>query len=209
MKYYLLLFFIMLALISSAQNSCPQGYSEKSVKCNGTISIKCVPDNYTCDKCWSIEWQKCDGNWSGGLAWHSSYEKCLEDAEKTKNGTLYQPCPEIMNKYVYRIYIDNSGFCIDNKKENEEKVTSFDGMLIEEVPEDPTFKKKLDESFIRTRKLLNDSSKIKDGTQKIKGDHNTNPMGRRAENTMPKVESMAITVDNTDSVKITPTSHKK
>lgn len=206
MQYSLVIIFTLFVLNTNAQNNCPQGYEERDVRCSGKIVTKCIPINYNCKDCWDIEWQKCDGSWNGGLAWHSSYEKCLEDAESTKNGNLYHPCPEIMNKYAYRIFCDDPEFCNDNKKEKEVKVTSVDGMLIEEVPEDPAFKKKYDESLIRTRKLLNDPSKVKEGVQIIKGDHN---MGKRAENTIPKVESMAITIDKSDSVKITPTSKKK
>jgi hypothetical protein len=122
MKNFLLFIFALFSLITTAQNNCPPGYSQRYVKCHGNFSIKCIPDDYNCKQCWNIEWKKCDGTWNGGLAWHSSYEQCLADGERTKNGTLYHDCPgELMNKYEYRIYCDDSEFCDDNKKANEEK----------------------------------------------------------------------------------------
>ena len=103
--------------IGYAQN-CPPGYSERDVKCHGEITKQCVPDKHNCKDCWTVEWQNCDGNWNhiGGSAEHPSYEKCMEDAERTKNGNLYHRCPEMMNKYVYRIYLTDGQFCNGNTK---------------------------------------------------------------------------------------------
>jgi hypothetical protein len=112
--------FLFLVLIVKAQVDCPQGYEERSVRCSGKIVTKCVPVNYTCNNCWMIQWQNCDGNWNhaGGAMSYSSYKRCLEVAEQTKSGTTYHPCPESMNKYVYRIFLDDVKFCSTTPNSN-------------------------------------------------------------------------------------------
>lgn len=191
---------------ANAQSTCPPDYSIRDVRCKGIITSQCVPDNYNCDKCWTVANPPCAGNTFGGEGFYDSYDKALAAAEKGKKEN--NSCPWY-NDQEYTIYIDDTKFCNDYKKDKDVKVTSVDGKLIGEVPEDPSFKKKYDESLIRTRKLLNDPSKVKDSSQIIKGVHNIDQMGVRAENSIPKVESMAITADKTDSVRVTPNSHKK
>lgn len=123
-------FLLSLFFVVNAQENCPQGYEQREVKCSGKIVSKCVPVNYTCNKCWSIEWQKCDGNWGGGLMGHSTYEKCLEDAQKTISGTLFHECPEIMNKYKYRIYLDDSKFCSTTPNSNAALIADLKNKII-------------------------------------------------------------------------------
>jgi hypothetical protein len=127
---------LVLCIIVKAQD-CPTGYEMKNVKCNGTISVKCVPVSYSCHLCWTIEWAKCDGSFNGkgiiggGANWHESYQACIDDAEQKRNGSLYHNCPnEILDKFNYRIYLDDSKFC---NQQGKEVAKGFTQRMIAEI----------------------------------------------------------------------------
>jgi hypothetical protein len=106
--------------------------------------------------------------------------------------------------YCSDIQIDNN-----NKEVKETKVTSVDGVLVEEAPneskaKDIELKKRMTEMFGRRFKRLLVAPVKYPGSIMIKfrGD----AMGSRAEKNIPKAESMSITAD---TVKVKKTYTKK
>ncbi len=111
MKKYISLFFLLIALNKTeAQQGCPVGYEEKNVKCNGTTSTQCVPENYACKQCWALHFEPCPGKTSGGENDYSSYEKALEGAQKEPTSWIDGQCYFYDNK-KYKIYLDDPNFC--------------------------------------------------------------------------------------------------
>jgi hypothetical protein len=81
----------------------------------------------------------------------------------------------------------------NNKEGKDTKVTSIDGMLIEEETKEPVFNSSAEKALLeRTKKLITAPEK-NPGAIIIKGSHDIS--GVRAENGIPKVESMSITTD--------------
>lgn len=114
---FLILIFFILEI--KAQD-CPSNFELRNIKCNGEILTSCVPVNYNCVYCWTIEWAKCDGNFNGisGADFKNSYHACIEEAERVKQCTLYRPCPdEIMDKFNFRIFLNDSKFCNQSGKD--------------------------------------------------------------------------------------------
>jgi hypothetical protein len=103
----LLLICLVAASGIKAQQNCPAGYEERTVKCNGKFVKKCLPSNSTCNLCWMVEYPPCPGKKSGGMTMHNSYEKAYQAAmaESAKN---YRTCIGYDNK-SYTIYTDQCG----------------------------------------------------------------------------------------------------
>lgn len=93
-----------------AQIDCPSGYVSRNVKCSGTISVRCVPENYACNKCWVLEFAPCPGKKVGGAWFYNSYEQALQAAQKESNNWKDGRCSWYDNT-KYKIFIDNAKFC--------------------------------------------------------------------------------------------------
>lgn len=127
MKYFLLFVCFIYTLVTIAQNNCPQGYSERNVKCKGEISVQCVPNDYTCKLCWEIVWPPCSGKNSGGADFKNTYERCVEVGENQKSQK--STCPLWYNNKEYKIFFTDDKFCNSNlitpKKDFTSKVLSL------------------------------------------------------------------------------------
>ncbi len=107
-------FFLLLQTIPYfAQNNCQAGYSEREVKCNGQITTRCVPDNYTCNKCWTVQFAPCPGHINGGQSDYSSYDAAASAAKRESNNWHDGVCTFYDNKN-YTIYLDDSKLCGSN-----------------------------------------------------------------------------------------------
>ncbi len=93
-----------------AQIACPPGYMERNVKCNGKIGAKCVPENYTCNKCWILDFAPCPGRKLGGSWFYGSYEKALKAANKESSNWHDGKCTWYDNTN-FTIYIDDEKYC--------------------------------------------------------------------------------------------------
>lgn len=110
MKIYFTILFFSFFILTKAQNDCPAGYEIKSIKCNGKMTSKCVPVNYTCNKCWTLEFAPCPGRTNGGQGGYSSYEKAEIGAKRESNNWHDGKCTWYDNT-KYEIYLDASEFC--------------------------------------------------------------------------------------------------
>ena len=104
---HLLLF---LVFIINAQEKCPEGYEQRDVKCSGKIVSRCVPINFTCNKCWAVDFAPCPGTTSGGIDYYGSYERALNAAENASNNWHDGKCTWWDNT-KYEIYLDDSKYC--------------------------------------------------------------------------------------------------
>lgn len=78
------------------------------------MTEKCVPQNYSCDGCWCVNWAPCPGNTIGGALFFNSYEKALEAAQKTPSNWVNGKCYAWDDKN-YKIYIqDDPQVCATN-----------------------------------------------------------------------------------------------
>ncbi len=115
MKKYTILLFLFICFDKIVAQDCPQGYEERTVKCNGRFEKKCIPANYSCNQCWAVSTVSCPGVKLPGLAHYSSYEKAFAVAEADKNTALsttnYKCSGNDPRKYT--IYLDDSKSCND------------------------------------------------------------------------------------------------
>jgi len=87
-----------------AQSGCPSGYEERDVKCNGSISKKCVPSNFTCNKCWHVIYSECNGSFENTIwgNWYNTYDECVNAAKEASNRQATASCPYLFkyNKII-------------------------------------------------------------------------------------------------------------
>lgn len=113
MKKYIILLSLFICFNKIVAQDCPQGYEERTVRCNGRFEKKCIPVNYSCNQCWAVSTISCPGVKLPGLAYYSSYEKAFAVAERDKNTALrtsnYKCIGNDPRKYT--IYLDDSKSC--------------------------------------------------------------------------------------------------
>lgn len=111
MKKYFFSFFLLIVLQVTAQNSCPLGYIEGDVKCNGAITRKCIPENYSCKGCWHVIYGDCNNSIEKSI-WgqdYDSYQQCLHGVREVQANHAWMKCQHFAS--VYRIYLKDSKFC--------------------------------------------------------------------------------------------------
>lgn len=101
---------VLLLLLTTIKAQCPEGYEERNVKCNGKITVQCIPQNYTGKNSWVVEFAPCPGRLSGGSFSYSSYEKALSKGQNESNNWNDGKCTWYDNK-KFIIYLDDSKFC--------------------------------------------------------------------------------------------------
>jgi len=132
MKKVIITFFIIFSFSRIiGQIDCPAGYVPRNVKCNGLISIKCIPANFSCKQCWTIEWPNLVGEYigeerkntgkglgTGGASFYSTYERCVEESERVKRVSYYKDLMDVNN---YKIYVDGiiANFCNSSIETNQ------------------------------------------------------------------------------------------
>lgn len=113
MKKQLLLVSLFFASVANAQNNCPAGYIVRNVKCNGTISLQCIPEEYNSNECWVAEYAPCPGRKNGGQDLASTFEGALKKAQNQGNNWHDGTCTWFDNT-KYKIYLDDPKFCNSN-----------------------------------------------------------------------------------------------
>lgn len=116
-KLLIFLFFLNQFCVFSQEN-CPAGNELRDVKCSSKIVQKCVPENHTCSRCWTVEFAPCPGRTIGGSWGYSSYDKAVEMAKNASNNWSDGKCTWWDNN-VYKIYLDDSKFCNSSSFAND------------------------------------------------------------------------------------------
>jgi sugar-specific transcriptional regulator TrmB len=120
-KYFLLsvLTFFNVSIIG-AQNSCPLGYELRNIKCINSPSMtqQCIPANYSCNSCWQVEWQRCNGT-GKGYENASNYEDALKIATDRKKDM--ESCKGSMGLDYnnYRIFIAGGEYCTNSNSNSQ------------------------------------------------------------------------------------------
>jgi len=127
-KFFLLNVLILFVVTIKAQNSCPVGYQLRNVRCLNSPSMtqECIPANYTCNSCWQVEWQYCNGSNNKGYENASTYEDALKIAnESIKN---MESCKGSMGLDYnnYRIFIAGGDYCTKSNS-NSQSTSSGNG----------------------------------------------------------------------------------
>lgn len=127
MRKYIFLFLLLSVIKAEAQQNCPEGYEERTVKCNGQLIQKCVPITYSCKLCWVVDFPPCPGQKSGGVRFHNTYEGALAAAKKEANGNNWKNgvCTWYDNR-SYTIYLDESKYCNTSSDDNLKSIAIND-----------------------------------------------------------------------------------
>jgi hypothetical protein len=97
----------------NSQNSCPVGYSLRSVICKGVVAEKCIPENLTCEYCWKIIWPQCISDQRAADNITNSYEKALQIAEERKREFSGINCTGTYHTDYsrFKIYLVSANYC--------------------------------------------------------------------------------------------------
>ena len=131
-KVSLVIIVILYNLLGHSQNTCPAGYTERDVQCNGQITKRCVPENFNCSKCYILEFAPCPGK-NGGSKWgYNSYERASSAAKSETSNWKDGKCIFYDNKN-YKIYIDDSKFCSNSISNTNKGGTKFNFIFFNSV----------------------------------------------------------------------------
>lgn len=104
------LLFIAFSVKSVAQMQCAPGYEARQVKCRNSFVVQCLPTNYSCKQCWTLEFEPCPGRKMGGMSMANSYEQALKAARNESSNWKNGECVFYDNTQ-YKIYLDDPNQC--------------------------------------------------------------------------------------------------
>jgi hypothetical protein len=112
MTQYIFILSLLLTIQVKGQQSCPIGYVDRKVMCDGQIVFKCIPENYSCNSCWIIVWPKCNGDERAADNYASSYDEAVRTANERQEYFKNSSCKTISTDYNrWNIYIRNNMYC--------------------------------------------------------------------------------------------------
>jgi len=103
---------VILFIIQQAGHcQCPIRFSERIVKCDKQFIKKCIPSDYTCKRCWAVDFPACPGQKSGGLDYFSSFENAQKFAETEKKHKWYCDAAPWYDNHNSMIYLEDDAVC--------------------------------------------------------------------------------------------------
>jgi len=153
-----------------AQESCPAGYEMRKIKCDGKISERCVPSNYACHICWTVEYENCNG--THGAAFFDNYNQAYSEAEEKKQET------EKLNTKMgkcwlstgnYTIYMTDSHFCgtlNGDAKVREDLKNKVTGFLRRYFNEISNYRQMISNNMYRPGAVTREYSQVLDDSER-------------------------------------------
>jgi len=114
MKKVIIIILLFQSMPHFAQNNCPAGYTAREVKCNGQITIQCVPDDYKCESCWVVEYPPCPGRTFPQKSTYKTYERALAESQKPSHNWQSDGSCLWWDDRSFKIYFEDKQFCSSN-----------------------------------------------------------------------------------------------